>query len=291
MELLLQQIANGLVVGSTYAVVAIGFALVFTVMRVVNLAHPDIMMLATFLVIGMTTAFSDNLFVVVPSVLVAGMLAGLLIERGILRQLRGRALLMPMIGTAGVSALLQNGMAGFVGADPRAFPTLIPQQTLSVGTLALSLAQVVTITVAALMMIIVSFYVRGTSWGRATRALGENADVAAAFGVDVNRVAQITVALSTAMAALAGLTLGSLYQITTPYIAMTYTLKSSICMLVAGNRQIEGVIVVGLLLGIVESLVTAYLTSSLRDAVAFGVLIVVLYVRPGGLFGSYAGID
>jgi len=109
-ELLLQQIANGLVVGSTYAVVAIGFALVFTVMRVVNLAHPDIMMLATFLVIGMTTAFSDNLFVVVPSVLVAGMLAGLLIERGILRQLRGRALLMPMIGTAwpGLSALIRE---------------------------------------------------------------------------------------------------------------------------------------------------------------------------------------
>ena len=182
-------------------------------------------------------------------------------------------------------------MAGVWGADPRPFPALIPRGSVAVGSVSLSLAQLVSVAVAALMMIAVSVYVRRTRWGRATRALGENADVAAAFGVDVNRISQITVALSAAMAAIAGLALGALYQVTTPYLALTYTVKAFICMLVAGNRHIEGVIVVALALGVVESLVTAYLTSTLKDAVAFGILVVVLYLRPRGLFGSYSTVE
>jgi branched-chain amino acid transport system permease protein len=291
MDLLLQQIANGLVVGSTYAVVAIGFALVYTVMRVVNLAHPDVMMLATFATIGVTTFFSRSLAVVIPTVLATGAVVGLSVERVVLRPLRGRTVLMPLIATAGVSVLLQHGVAGVWGADPRPFPALLPRGSVAIGPVGLSLAQVVNMVVAGLMLAAVSVYVRGTSWGRATRALGENPQVAAAFGVDVNRVSQLTVALSAMMAAVAGLALGSLYEITTPYLALTYTLKAFICMLVAGNRHIEGVIVVALALGIVESLVTAYVTSTLRDVVAFGMLVVVLYARPGGLFGSYATLE
>jgi branched-chain amino acid transport system permease protein len=215
----------------------------------------------------------------------------LVIERLVLRPLRGRTILMPLIATAGLSFLLEHGVAGVWGADPRPFPALIPRMSFALGSVGLSLAQVVNVAVAALMMIAVRLYVRRTAWGRATRALGENPDVAAAFGVDVNRISQITVALSAAMAAIAGLTLGALYEITTPYLALTYTLKAFICMLVAGNRYIEGVIVVALALGVVESLVTTYLTSTLRDAVAFGILVVALYLRPRGLFGSYSTLE
>jgi branched-chain amino acid transport system permease protein len=291
MDLFLQQIANGLVAGSTYAIVATGFALVFTVMRVVNLAHPDVMMLATFATIGVTTYVSRSVAVVIPIVVAMGAVVGLAVERVVLRPLRGRTLLMPLIATAGLSFLLEHGVAGVWGADPRPFPALVPRATITIGSVSLSLAQLVSVAVAAVMMIAVSVYVRRTRWGRATRALGENADVAAAFGVDVNRISQITVALSAAMAAIAGLALGALYQITTPYLALTYTVKAFICMLVAGNRHIEGVIVVALALGVVESLVTAYLTSTLKDAVAFGILVVVLYLRPRGVFGSYGTVE
>ena len=289
MDLFLQQVANGLVIGSTYAVVAIGFALAFTVLRVINFAHPDIFMVGMFTGLVAATQYP---VLGLGLVMLAGMLGagavGFVLERTVIAPLRGRDVLMTLIGTLGVAIMLQNGMALIAGPDPVAFPSLLPRRFIDIGPVALTLRQIANFVICLLLLALVSFYVRGTSYGRATRAIAERPDVAAAFGVNVGRICQFTILLASLMAGAAAVSVGMLYGSASAFVGLLYGLKAFICMLVAGNRYFEGVMVVALAIGIIEALVTGYLSSSLRDAVAFFVLIGVLYFRPNGLFGSYS---
>jgi branched-chain amino acid transport system permease protein len=159
---------------------------------------------------------------------------------------------------------------------------------LAAGSLSLSVPQLVNFVISLILLAGVSYYVRMTKFGRATRAIAERPDVASAFGVNVNRVSQVTVVLASTMAGVAGVAVGLLYGNAWAFIGLLYGLKAFVCMLVAGNRYFEGVILIAFVLGISEALITSYFSSTLRDAIAFGLLIVVLYLRPNGLFGSYA---
>lgn len=288
MELFLQQVLNGLVIGSTYAVVAIGFSLAFTVLRVINFAHPDIFMIGMFGGLMAGRLVSDNILVVLIGGALGSALVGWGLERAVIRPLRGRDVLMTLIGTLGVAIMLQNGAAAFMGPDPVPYPASLPIKLLSIDTISLSVRQLVNFGICILVLAAISFYVRGTKLGRATRAVAERADVAAAFGVDVNRVSQVSIVLASLMAGIAAVSVGMLYGSAWAFVGLLYGLKSFTCMLVAGNRYFEGVMVVALALGVIEALVTGYVSSSLKDAVAFLVLIGVLYFRPNGLFGSYA---
>ena len=287
MDLFLQQMLNGVIIGSTYAVVAIGFALVFTVLRVINFAHPEIFMTGMFAGLMAGTHISDNFVVVLIFGAVGAGAVGLTLERFVLRPLRGRDVLMTLIGTLGVAIMLQNGMATVMSPDPVAYPRSIPVWLLLSDEIILTSTQAVNFVVSILLLAGVSFYVRKTRYGRATRAIAERPDVAAAFGVDVNRVSQVTVALASVMAGVAAVSVGILYGSAWAFVGLFYGLKAFICMLVAGNRYFEGVILVAMMLGIVEALVTGYVSSNFRDVAAFTILICVLYFRPNGLFGSY----
>ena len=289
MELFLQQIANGLVIGSTYAVVALGFALAFTVLRVINFAHPDIFMVGMFagLVAGVQFPEGGLLLAIVVGAVVAGAV-GFLIERAVIRPLRGRDVLSTLIGTLGVAIMLQNGMAIIAGPDPVAYPLLLPRKMLDIGPVALTFKQVVNFGICVLLLAFVSFYVRGTRIGRATRAIAERPDVAAAFGINVGLICTVTIVIASMMGGVAAVSVGTLYGSAWAFVGLLYGLKAFTCMLVAGNRYFEGVMVVGLAIGVIEALVTGYVSSSLKDAVAFFVLIGVLYFRPNGLFGSYS---
>ena len=289
MELFLQQIANGLVIGSTYAVVALGFALAFTVLRVINFAHPDVFMIGMFagLVAGVQFPEGGLLLAIVVGAVVAGAV-GFLIERTVIRPLRGRDVLSTLIGTLGVAIMLQNGMAIIAGPDPVAYPTLLPRRMLEIGPVVLTVKQVVNFGICVLLLAFVSFYVRGTRIGRATRAIAERPDVAAAFGINVGLICTVTIVIASMMGGVAAVSVGTLYGSAGAFVGLLYGLKAFTCMLVAGNRYFEGVMVVGLAIGVIEALVTGYVSSSLKDAVAFFVLIGVLYFRPNGLFGSYS---
>jgi len=297
MDLFLQQVAYGLVIGSTYAVVALGFALAFSVLRVIHFAHPDIFMLGMFAGLVAAGAIPDALQGWGPALpllvaLVGGGLGaavmGYAVERTVIAPLRGRDVLTTLIGTLGVSIVLQNGMAAIVGVDPVPYPSLLPRSFVDIGPVVLTVRQLANLVLSLLLLALVSFYVRVTKAGRATRAIAERPDVAAAFGVDVARICQITIVLASAMAGIAAVSVGSLYGSASAFVGLLYGLKAFTCMLVAGNRHIEGVMAVAIGLGVLEALVTGYVSSSLRDAVAFCVLISVLYIRPSGIFGSYA---
>ena len=289
MDLFLQQVCNGLVIGSTYAVVAIGFALAFSVLRVIHFAHPDVFMVGMFAGLMAANAVPGAPLVVgiLGGAAGAGML-GLAIERTVLAPLRGRDVLTTLIGTLGISIMLQNGMALIVGPDPIPYPSLLPRRFVEIGPVLLTWRQISNFIVSVLLLGLVTIYVRGTRMGRATRAIAERPDVAAAFGVNVARVCQVTILLASTMAGVAAVSVGTLYGSASAFVGAVYGLKAFTCMLVAGNRYFEGVVAVALGLGVLEALVTGYVSSSLRDAVAFFVLIGVLYVRPSGLFGSYA---
>src|SRR5579862_7970740 len=175
MELLLQQIANGVVIGSTYAVVAIGFALAFTVLRVINFAHPDTFMVGMFGGLLAGRLIADNVIVVLLGGAVGSAAVGLTLERLVIRPLRGRDVLMTLIGTLGVAIMLQNGVAAFMGPDPVAYPSVLPAQLLSLGPISLSVRQLANVAICVLILAAISYYVRGTKLGRATRAVAERA--------------------------------------------------------------------------------------------------------------------
>jgi branched-chain amino acid transport system permease protein len=299
MEQFFQQLVNGLMLGSTYAVVALGFGLVFSVMVVVNLAHPDIFMVgayAAFVVIaalgiqaqglGVLAALGLFILVLLAAMAVTG-LVGLALERLVIRPTRGTYILIPFIATAGVSIFLQNGAQRLFGPDPVPVPSIIPLHIFSLGGVRVTSMQLTTLVTAVIIMIALRYYVRHTKWGRATRAVAERPEVAAACGVNINLVSQLTVSIASVMAGAAGVTLGLLYTSAAPFMGLIFGLKSFVCMLVAGNRHIEAIMAVGLILGIIEAMVTGYVSSNFRDAVAFGLLLAVLFFRPQGLFGSY----
>jgi len=299
MEQLVQQLVNGIMTGSTYAVVALGFGLVFSVMRVVNLAHPEIFMIGAYVAfivitglnlhgeaLGVLVAVPLFLGVLLVAMLTTGMV-GLILERLVIRPTRGTYILTPFIATAGVSIALQNSAQRLFGPDPVRVPSLIPPHTFTLGGVRVTGMQLATFVTAVVIMLALRYYVQSTRWGRATRAVAEKPDVAAACGVNVNRVSQLTVSIASIMAGAAGVALSLLYTSAAPFMGLLFGLKSFICMLVAGNRHIEAIMVVGLLLGVVEAMVTGYVSSNLRDAVAFALLLAVLFFRPQGLFGSY----
>ena len=299
MEQFFQQIANGLSVGSTYAVVALGFGLTFSVMRVVNLAHPELFMLGAYLTFVLVVAFGFSsasaplaaavgMLILVLILVTAGTgAAGLVLERFVLRPVRGRYILIPFIATAGIAIFMQNGAQRLWGADPVFVPSVIPFHAFWIGGVNITSAQLTTFIAGLIVMVLLRYYVRDTRWGRATRAVAERADVAAACGVNVNLVCQLTIGISSIMAGVAGVTIGLLYVSAWPFMGLLFGLKAFVCMLVGGNRHIEAIMVIGLVLGVVEAMVTGYLTSTLRDAVAFSILLGVLVFRPNGLFGSY----
>jgi branched-chain amino acid transport system permease protein len=299
MEQFFQQLINGLMIGSTYAVVALGFGLIFSVMRVVNLAHPEIFMVGAYVAfvvitrlhvpgqgLGVSVAVGAFLLVLVLAMVVTGVV-GLVLERLVVRPTRGTYILTPFIATSGVSIVLQNGAQRIFGPDPVRVPSVIPAHTFVVSGVRVTSMQITTVLTAVLIMLALRYYVYRTRWGRATRAVAEKPDVAAACGVNVNLVSQLTVSIASIMAGAAGVTLGLLYSSAAPFMGLLFGLKSFVCMLVAGNRYIEAIMAVGLLLGVVEAMVTGYVSSNLRDAVAFALLLAVLFFRPQGLFGSY----
>jgi branched-chain amino acid transport system permease protein len=232
------------------------------------------------------THVSDNIVVIIVLSAVAALVVGLVVERVAIRPTRGRYFLVAFVATIGVSVFLQNAAQRLFGVDPKHVATPLPGVQQLGGVIASNM-QLLTLGLAVVMMVGVSFYVRKTKWGRATRAIAEKPEVAAALGVDINRVSQLTVGLASVLAGVAGATIALSQEQAAPLLGVTYGLKAFIAMLIAGNRHIEGIMAVGLVLGVAETLIAGYVSSNIRDVVAFTLLIGVLYFRPNGLFGSY----
>ncbi|HEX8235171.1 MAG TPA: branched-chain amino acid ABC transporter permease [Abditibacteriaceae bacterium] len=296
---ILQQIVNGLAQGSIYALIALGYTMVYGVLRLINFAHGDIYMLGAFggffaaNWLGVTRRINEggsaNLVytaLIFLFSMLACAVAGMLMERLAYRPLRQAPRLTALITAIGISMLLEYGGQAVFTPDPQSFPALIPGTTLiDTPTFTLTLVQVAVVTVALALMLLLQFIVFKTPMGRAMRAVSLDRAAASLMGINTDVVIAFTFALGSALAAAAGI-LNSVYQPSIdPLMGVMAGLKAFVAAVLGGIGSIPGAVLGGLLLGFAETLVSATQYSQYRDAIAFAVLIGVLLLRPAGLLG------
>jgi branched-chain amino acid transport system permease protein len=299
----LQQLINGLAQGGIYALIALGYTMVYGVLRFINFAHGDIFMLGAFAgfyagpAVLRITGVSPSLgavLLVLPVAMVACALAGMAVERLCYRPLRGRPRLTVLITAIGVSLLLENGGQFVFGASPRSFPELITDRALELppvlgplAALTITVSQVLVLGVALLLLGGLRQVVGQTRTGLAMRALSLNPTAAQLMGVDLDRIITFTFGLGSALAGAAGI-LASIQQPSIdPLMGITAGLKAFVAAVLGGIGSLTGAVLGGLLIGVLEALVVGYLSPTYRDPIVFGVLILILLFRPAGLLGRF----
>jgi branched-chain amino acid transport system permease protein len=296
LENFLQQLLNGITWGGIYALIALGYTMVYGVLKLINFAHGDVYMVGAMTgyyvahALGFATQPSlPGLFVTLAAAMLVCGALGALIERVAYRplRLRGAGRLAPLITAIGVSLLLENAGQLVFGADPKFFPSLLESRELvRVGGIALSNVQAVVLVTTLALMAGLEFVVMRTRFGRAIRAVSFDAQAAALMGVPVDRIVLGTFVLGSALAAAAGILVGLSNPKIDPLMGIMPGIKAFVAAVLGGIGNIPGAMAGGLLLGVVETLVSGYLSSTYRDAIAFVVLIAILLYRPTGLFGT-----
>ncbi|MEQ1662037.1 MAG: branched-chain amino acid ABC transporter permease [Thiobacillus sp.] len=301
MDIFLQQLINGLVLGSVYALVALGYTMVYGILGLINFAHGEIAMVGAMVALAAIGALANS---ALPGgvVLAAGLLLaipvcmglGMLIERVAYRPLRNAPRLAPLITAIGVSIILQNGAMLIWGKQYIAFPAVLPQGRYNLFGAHISDVQIAILVVSALLLLLLSLLVHQTRLGRAMRATAQSRQVASLMGVDVNRVIAATFVIGSALAAVAGLMVSAYYGLAHYYMGFMLGLKAFSAAVLGGIGHLGGAMLGGLLLGLIESfgagyigdLTGGFLGSHYQDVFAFFVLIGVLVLRPSGLLGA-----
>ena len=292
----MQQFINGLTQGSIYALIALGYTMVYGVLRLINFAHGDVYMLGAYF--GLYTALrfgalGEGNYGPVSAIsaftlaMIGAAIVGILIERFAYRPLRNAPKLTLLITAIGMSMLLEYGGQMVFGAAPRGYPRLIDPSTFVINTDAysLSLVQFIIIVVAALLMLALQFIVQKTKTGRAMRAVSLDRGAAALMGINTEVVIAVTFALGSALAAAAGVLTGIYQPTITPLIGLQVGLKAFVAAVLGGIGSLPGAMLGGLLMGFAEVVVISQGGSRYSDAIAFAILIVVLLFKPAGIMG------
>ena len=299
MDFFVQQVVNGLTLGGVYALIALGYSLVYGVLKLLNFAHGDVYMVGAFIGFGVLTAFGGpaSLAAPVPLVLAAMFLAaavgsgvlGVAIERFAYRPLRDATRIAPLITALGVSFFLQNTVLLLLGADVRTYDTseFIPASTgVDVGPLSISLVRILVIVAAAALMIALARLVGRTKLGRAMRAVAFDREAAQMMGVDIDRTIVATFFVGSALAGVAGVMVGLVFLQTSHLMGFIAGLKGFTAAVVGGIGSVPGAMLGGLLIGLAESFTAAYISSTFQNLIVFGILIAVMLLRPFGLLGT-----
>ena len=273
--MLLQQLVNGVMLGAVYALIAIGYTLIFGVLGMLHLAHGEVFMVGAFVGLLVATTYSGNVMLALAAAMLATGLLGVLIERVAFRPLRGAHHLAP----------LQETARWYFGPEQKGFPAAIAAISWELGPLRVSSVQVFILASAVVLMAAVSVFLARTRAGRAVRATAEDPAVAGLLGVNVSAVVMLVFFVASALAGAAGVLVGLAYNSVHPFIGVQMGIKGLVVMLLGGLGNVPGAMVGGLVLGILEVLGVAYFASSYRDAFAFGAVMIMLLVRPEGLLG------
>lgn len=292
----LQQIINGLSLGAIYALIALGYSMVYGLLRFINFAHGDVLMIGAFAgyyIAPLLHRIFPDPWMTTAAVLIFAMLAcallGVLIELLAYRPLRNRPKLSVLITSIGVSLLLSYGGQILFGVNQKAFPDLLPPVRISLAAgVSVSGSHLLVMAVTAVLLVLLRTIVLKTRFGLALRALSQNRDAAALMGVNANAVISMTFALGSALAGAAGVLYALNIHSIEPLMGTLPGIKAFVAAVLGGIGSLPGAAVGGVLLGLCECLIGGSELSSYRDAIAFGLLILILLVRPGGLFGSSA---
>ena len=293
-----QQLVNGLSLGAIYALIALGYTMVYGILRLINFAHGDVYMVGAFvgyylgrmLNAGQSAASPSglNFFIVLGGSMAACALLGFILERAAYRPLRQAPRLNALITAIGISLLLENLGQLIFGADPKDFPTLVARTSYSVGIVVFSNIQVIVIVTSVVLTLGLQYIVHRTRMGTAMRAVSFSHDAAGLMGINIHRVISFTFVLGSALAAAAGILVGLYNPKIDPLMGIMPGLKAFVAAVLGGIGNVPGAIVGGLIMGVAETLTVGYLSSTYRDAITFVILVAVLLFRPTGLFGATA---
>jgi branched-chain amino acid transport system permease protein len=299
MQTLLQNLLNGIAAGSIYALIALGYTMVYGILKLINFAHGDVFMLGSFVgyyaggfaarrlaAAGQSSSLFAAALVMLAAMVVCGIF-GYLNERIAYRPLRNAPRIASLITAIGVSFLLEYGGQFVFGADPKFFPTLIPKHIINFGGIATTNYQLIVLVVALIFMLMLQYIVYGTKFGRAMRAVSFNYETASLMGIPTDRIISMTFVLGSVLAAVAGILFGLSYPKIDPLMGIMPGLKAFVAAVLGGIGNVPGAVVGGLIIGIIESFVGGSSFSNYRDAIAFVILIAILLFRPSGLFGKY----
>ena len=274
--------------GIVYAIIALGYTMVYGIARMLNFAHGDIIMVGGFTVFTIVTTMGGSPVVGILASVVVCTVLGVTIERVAYRPLRDASPLAVLITAIGVSYLLQNVALLIFGSNARQFTSVItvPALKLAGGKLSISSVTIVTILSCIVIMAALMTFINKTKMGQAMLAVSEDRGAATLMGINVNRTISVTFAIGSALAAVAGVLLCSAYPSLSPYTGSMPGIKAFVAAVFGGIGSIPGAFIGGILLGIIENLAKAYISSQLSDAIVFSVLIIVLLVRPTGILGK-----
>ncbi|MDY4002557.1 branched-chain amino acid ABC transporter permease [Streptococcus orisratti] len=283
---MLQQLVNGLILGSVYALLALGYTMVYGIIKLINFAHGDIYMMGAFIGYYLINTYHMNFFIALILTMVLTAILGMVIEFLAYRPLRHSTRIAALITAIGVSFLLEYGMVYLVGADIRAFPQALETVKYNLGPVSVTNVQLTILGVSIFLMLALQFIVQKTKMGKAMRAVSVDSDAAELMGINVNSTISFTFALGSALAGAAGVLIGLYYNSIDPLMGMTPGIKAFVAAVLGGIGIIPGAALGGFIIGLLETFSISIGLSSYKDAVVYAILIIILLVRPAGILGK-----
>lgn len=289
--MLFQQLINGLTIGTAYALVTIGFTMIYGVLELTNFAHSSYYMLGAYLCVSFMNLIGVDvlgfLLGTIGAILVCGTISALTdkLALGVIRK-RGGAAISALLCTIGIQTVINNAIILGYGSETRQFINVFNLGRFKIGPATVSWMQVIIATVAILIMLLLTFIIRRTKFGAGMRAISQNQRAAQMMGVKVNKIIQWTFFISASVSALSGVLIGMYYRTLEVNMATVVGSKAFAAALLGGIGELPGAVIGGFVIGVLESFVAGYVSSGYRDAIAFAVLIVVLVVRPQGILGK-----
>ena len=277
---------NGLSLGSVYAIIALGYTMVYGIAKMLNFAHGDVIMVAGFVIYTLMNSLGVHPIAAVLISVVVCTVLGVTIEKIAYKPLRKATPLAVLITAIGVSYFLQNLALLIFGSDTKMFTSVVKVPQLKLGEITITGETIVTIIACIIIMVCLTLFIKKTKAGQAMLAVSEDKDAAELMGINVNATISLTFAIGSGLAAVAGSLLCSQYTSLTPYTGAMPGIKAFVAAVFGGIGSIPGALIGGLLLGVIENLSKAYISSQMADAIVFSVLIIVLLVKPTGILGK-----
>jgi branched-chain amino acid transport system permease protein len=282
----LQQVINGLMLGCTYVLVALGYTLIFGLLRLIHMAHGEVLMIGAYVALVIIAYLHGNLFLAMLGAIVITALIGITIYAASIRYVEKGGHLSPLVSTIGVAIVLQEIFTKIFTGEKIAFPQTLVFTNIQVGGLSFNTVQIFIIVLSFAVMFVLYRILKGTMIGKSIRAVSENTETARLLGIRVPWIVVITFALASVLAGIAGVLVGISYHSIYPLMGIEIGLKGLAIIIIGGMGNVVGAMFSGLLVGLMEVFSVAYISSSYKDAFTFGLMVLILIWKPEGLFGS-----
>jgi len=284
----LQQVINGLMLGCTYVLVALGYTLIFGLLRMIHMAHGEVLMIGGYVALVIIAYLHGNLFLAMLGAIVITALLGITIYAASIRYVEKGGHLSPLVSTIGIAIVLQEIFTKLFTGEKIAFPQTLVFKNIQVGGLSFNTVQIFIIVLSFAVMFVLYRILKGTMIGKSIRAVSENTETARLLGIRVPWIVVITFALASVLAGIAGVLVGIAYHSIYPLMGIEIGLKGLAIIIIGGMGNVVGAMFSGLLVGLMEVFSVAYISSSYKDAFTFGLMVLILIWKPEGLFGSVA---